>query len=253
MRELAIGRNAFDPACVDDRCSRLCALGIVSRSRGRKPTRRASACSTLTHNNASNAMTIGANATDTNPSRAAGIYGVVSNTTNGSAISDPTRRAIGPNRRNQIDTNMPATKTAAPIHGARRSSTPTPTATRPTIGSAMAASIRPSGSRSRWLRESEMHNTTASTAEPAPGAIANAHASVARAASMVTQASLNAPRRAATPEELSCAPILASPSAFAIRVIWIYQLGEHRQLFHQLGSLLSWAYSTDSVTPCPNI
>lgn len=50
----------------------------------------------------------------------------------------------------------------------------TPTASTPTTGNAMAASMRPRRLRSSWLRESGRHSTTASTAGPGPGAIASA-------------------------------------------------------------------------------
>jgi hypothetical protein len=106
-------------------------------------------------------------------------------------MSDPARRTMGPNRRNQMDSDMPATKTTAPIHGARCSSVATPSAARLTAGSVIAASNRPRRSRSSWLRDSERQSTIASIAGPGSGSIASAHSIVANAASMVTMASRN--------------------------------------------------------------
>lgn len=155
-------------------------------------SRRTSRWKTDTQNSASSATTIGTSHPGRRPFAAGRMCGTVSKVTKGRAIRPPARCAIGPKRRSQMETNMPATKTAAPTHSTWRNSRPTPSATRPISGSTTAASSRPRKSRSSWLRDSDRHSTTASTAGPRPGAMASAHNMVASAASSVASASTSA-------------------------------------------------------------
>lgn len=130
--------------------------------------------------------------------------GTVSSVTNGSAINPPARRARGPKRRIHIDSAIPSTYAAAPAAGAFRNSQPIPTQASVTAGSTNAASMRPRRSRSIWLRPSDTHSTTASTAAPGCGSMRQTQNRQASAASMTAMASV---------------PALARRSRMAIRVL----------------------------------
>ena len=164
-------------------------MGSATLVGGNQPSRCAMAWNALTHSSASNATRIGNASAIASLTCVAWKCGVTSSTTNGSAIRLPACLPIGPKRRSQIDAEIAATNVAAPVHGIARSNSPTPSAATLTSGSAIAASMRPRRSRSSWLRDSDRHSTTPSTAGPGSGSTASAHAIVASAASMVATAS----------------------------------------------------------------